>query len=381
MFLKCSARRKNGKEHRSWSIVESRRLGDGRCVQRHVLYLGEINDSQRTAWQKSIKVLEHGGKAPVQMAIFPEDRAPRGGGSEPVIHVKLNELELHRPRQWGGCWLALELWRQLGLDTFWRENLSASREGTRWDLVLTVLVVYRLLDPGSEWRLHRQWFERTALSDLLDEDFRLAVDDTLYRCHDKLLKHKEALFVFLRDRWRDLFGAKFDVLLYDLTSTYFECDVPDIDGLRRFGYSRDKRGDCVQVVVALIVTPEGFPVGYEVFAGNTADSSTLRQMLAEIKARYGKAEHTWLMDRGIPTEEVLEEMRASNPPIRYLVGTPKGRLSKLESALAQVPWQTAREGIEVKLVKEDDELYVLAKSEARISKERGMRRRRLKKSS
>jgi transposase len=379
MFLKCSARRKNGKEHRSWSIVESRRLGDGRCVQRHVLYLGEINDSQRTAWQKSIKVLEHGGKAPVQMAIFPEDRAPRGGGSEPVIHVKLNELELHRPRQWGGCWLALELWRQLGLDTFWRENLSASREGTRWDLVLTVLVVYRLLDPGSEWRLHRQWFERTALSDLLDEDFRLAVDDTLYRCHDKLLKHKEALFVFLRDRWRDLFGAKFDVLLYDLTSTYFECDVPDIDGLRRFGYSRDKRGDCVQVVVALIVTPEGFPVGYEVFAGNTADSSTLRQMLAEIKARYGKAEHTWLMDRGIPTEEVLEEMRASNPPIRYLVGTPKGRLSKLESALAQVPWQTAREGIEVKLVKEDDELYVLAKSEARISKERGMRRRRLKK--
>jgi transposase len=379
MFLKCSARRKNGKEHRSWSIVESRRLGDGRCVQRHVLYLGEINDSQRTAWQKSIEVLEHGGKAPVQMAIFPEDRAPRGGGSEPVIHVKLNELELHRPRQWGGCWLALELWRQLGLDTFWRENLSASREGTRWDLVLTVLVVYRLLDPGSEWRLHRQWFERTALSDLLDEDFRLAVDDTLYRCHDKLLKHKEALFVFLRDRWRDLFGAKFDVLLYDLTSTYFECDVPDIDGLRRFGYSRDKRGDCVQVVVALIVTPEGFPVGYEVFAGNTADSSTLRQMLAEIKARYGKAEHTWLMDRGIPTEEVLEEMRASNPPIRYLVGTPKGRLSKLESALAQVPWQTAREGIEVKLVKEDDELYVLAKSEARISKERGMRRRRLKK--
>ena len=378
MFLKCSLRHKDGKEHRSWSIVESRRLCDGRRVQRHVLYLGEINDSQRAAWQKSIEVFENDGKEPTQMSIFPDDRTPQGG-REPVIQVRLNELELHRPRQWGACWLALELWRQLGLDGFWRELLPASREGTRWDLVLTVLVIYRLIDPGSEWRLHRQWFERSALGDLLHEDCRLAGDDTLYRCQDKLLEHKESLFLFLKERWRDLFGAKFEVLLYDLTSTYFECDVPPREGLRRFGYSRDKRSDCVQVVVALIVTPEGFPLGYEVFAGNTIDNTTLREMLAKIEARYGKAERTWLMDRGIPTEAVLEEMRESDPPVRYLVGTPKGRLTKLEAALASADWQTAREGVEVKLLKQEGELYVLAKSEARIGKERGMRRRRLKK--
>ena len=378
MFLKCSIRRKDGKEHRSWSIVESRRLGDGRCVQRHVLYLGEINDSQRAGWQKSIEVFDEDAKGPVQLAIFPEDRTPQGS-HEPVIHVKLNELELHRPRQWGACWLALELWRALGLDGFWREKLPPNREATRWDLVLTVLVVYRLLDPGSEWRLHRHWFECSALADLLGQDFRLAVDDTLYRCHDKLLEHRDALFGFLKDRWRDLFGAKFEVLLYDLTSTYFECDVPPGGGLRRFGYSRDKRSDCVQVVVALVVTPEGFPVGYEVFCGNTADNTTLRAMLAKIETRYGKAERTWLMDRGIPTEQVLEEMRQSDPPVRYLVGTPKGRLSRLESSLAQAPWQRVREGVEVKLLKQEGELYVLAKSHARVGKERGMRRRRLKK--
>jgi len=378
MYLKCSLRRKDGKEHRSWSIVESQRLKDGRCLQRHVLYLGEINDNQRAAWQKSIEVFEDGSPRPVQMSIFPEDRKPEAEG-QPVIHVRLKELSLWRPRQWGACWLGLELWRQLGLGEFWREKLPSSREGTRWDLVLTVLVIYRLISPGSEWRLHRQWFAQSALGDLLGEDFRLAADDTLYRCHDKLLEHKEALFLYLRQRWQDLFGARFEVLLYDLTSTYFECDVPEQEGLRRFGYSRDKRGDCVQVVIGLIVTPEGFPVGYEVFEGNTADSTTLRQMLSKIEAGYGKAERTWLMDRGIPTEEVLEEMRKSDPPVRYLVGTPKGRLSRLEAALTQVPWQKAREGVEVKLVKEDGDLYVLAKSQARVSKERGMRRRRLKK--
>lgn len=378
MFLKCSIRRKDGKEHRSWSIVESRRLTDGRCLQRHVLYLGEISDSQQAAWRKSIAVFDDDDKAPVQMVIFPEDRAAHPS-EEPVIQVRLNAMELHRPRQWGACWLALEVWRQLGFEGFWREKLPRGRKGTPWDMVLTVLVVYRLIDPGSEWRLHRQWFERSALGDLLGYDCRLVQDDTLYRCMDKLLAHEDALFGFLKDRWSDLFGAKFDVLLYDLTSTYFECDVPPADGLRRFGYSRDKRSDCVQVVVALIVTPEGFPLGYEVMAGNTIDSSTLREMLKKVETRYGKAERTWLMDRGIPTEAVLEEMRKSDPPVRYLVGTPKGRLTKLESALAESQWKTARQGVEVKLVKEDGELYVLAKSAARAGKERGMRMRRLKK--
>jgi transposase len=378
MFLKCSTRRKDGKTHRSWSIVESRRLRDGQILQRHVLYLGEINDSQLASWQKSIEVFEEGVEAPRQVALFPEDRV----GEEtavPQIQIKLGELTLHQPRQWGACWLALEIWQQLQLDRFWRERLPASREGTRWDLVLTTLAIYRLLDPGSEWRLHRQWYERNAMADLLEQDERLAADDTLYRCHDKLLEHKEALFTHLQERWRELFNARFDVLLYDLTSTYFECDEPVEDGLRRFGYSRDKRSDCVQVVIALVVTPEGFPLGYEVLTGNTSDKTTLRSMLKKIEERYGQAERTWLMDRGIPTEEVLAEMRASTPPVRYLVGTPKGRLTRLEKDLTNLPWQQARAGVNVKLLPQGGEVYVLAKSHSRVAKERGIRQRKLKK--
>jgi hypothetical protein len=376
MYLKCSVRRKDGKEHRSWSIVESRRVRGGSTVQRHLLYLGEINDSQQAAWQKSIAVFAEGETEPQQVALFPEDRV--GATTEvPQLQLRLSALTLHRPRQWGACWLALELWRELRLDRFWQERLAPSREGTRWDLVLTTLALYRWLDPGSEWRLHREWFERTALGDLLQQDCALVADDTLYRCHDLLLAHKAALFSHLQERWRDLFNAKFDVLLYDLTSTYFECDPPEDARLRRFGYSRDKRSDCVQVVIALIVTPEGFPLGYEVLAGNTADKTTLKGMLAKIEQQYGKAERTWLMDRGIPTEEVLEEMRTSTPPVRYLVGTPKGRLSKLEKELAALPWQEARAGVAVKLLPQEDELYVLAQSDARVAKERAMRRRRL----
>lgn len=377
MFLKCSKRRKDGKEHRSWSIVESRRLSGGRCVHRHVLYLGEINDSQRAAWQKSIEVFEDGREQPVQMMIFPEDRQPCD--VEGMIGVRLNEMELHRPRQWGACWLGLETWRQLGLDGFWAGRLTPSREGTQWDQVLTVLVIYGLIDPGSEWRLHRQWFDRSAMGDLLGRDFRLAVDDTLYRCLDRLLEHKEALFGHLQKRWKDLFGAKFDVLLYDLTSTYFESDPPFAEGdKRKFGYSRDKRSDCVQVVIALIVTPEGFPVAYEVLAGNTSDKTTLKDFLKKIEDQYGKAERIWVMDRGIPTEEVLQQMRQSDPPVYYLVGTPKGRLKQYEADLLKLPWEKVREGVEVKLLSQEGELYVFAQSRNRIGKERSMRKRQLK---
>jgi transposase len=378
MFLKCSVRRKDGKEHRSWSIVESRRVHGGGVVQRHLLYLGEINDSQQAAWQKSIAIFAEGEEEPQQVALFPEDRV--GASTQvPQIQLKLQEITLHRPRQWGACWLALALWRELRLDQFWREKLPPSREGTRWDLVLTTVAIYRWLDPGSEWRLHREWFERSALGDLLGQDCRLVADDTLYRCHDLLLTHKTALFTHLQERWRDLFNARFEVLLYDLTSTYFEGVPPEREGLRRFGYSRDKRSDCVQVVIALIVTPEGFPLGYEVLTGNTADKTTLKGMLEKIEKQYGKAERTWLMDRGIPTEEVLEEMRTSTPPVRYLVGTPKGRLSKLEKDLAAQPWQAARPGVAVKLLPQEGELYVFAQSDARVAKERSMRLRRIRK--
>ena len=219
----------------------------------------------------------------------------------------------------------------------------------------------------------------SAMADLLGADFRLAEEHKLYACHDLLLEHKEALFSHLHQRWADLFGAKFDVLLYDLTSTYFESPAPEDEAdKRRYGYSRDKRSDCVQVVIALIVTPEGFPLAYEMLPGNTADSTTLRGMLRKIEAQYGKANRIWVMDRGIPTEEVLAEMRAADPPVSYLVGTPKGRLSKLEKALLTRPWQAVRHGVDVKLLAQDQELYVFAKSHARVHKERAMRQRKLK---
>jgi hypothetical protein len=288
-------------------------------------------------------------------------------------------LRLERPRQWGACWLALKLWQQLGLDQFWSARLLPSRKGTRFDQVLLVLVVYRLLSPGSEWRLHRHWFERSALGDLLGVDAALADIHTLYACHDRLLAHKEAVFDHLVGRWRDLFNATFDVLLYDLTSTYFESDPPlDEEDKRRFGYSRDHRPDCVQVVIALVVTPEGLPLAYEVLAGNTVDATTLKDFLGRIERQYGKARRVWCMDRGVPTEEVLAQMRASDPPVQYLVGTPKGRLTRLEQTLLEQPWQVARPGVQVKLLAPDGELYVFAESRDRVAKERSMRRRQLK---
>src|ERR1700674_3833170 len=379
MYLKRNRRLKDGKEHVYWNIVESKRCAGGKVVQRQVLYLGEINDGQREAWCRVIDAFDEGTQRPTQLALFSADRAVPAHAQGHGVAVRLDAMELHRPRQWGACWLASTLYEQLGLDRFWAERLPASREGTRWDHVLTTLICYRLIDPGSEWRLHRLWFERSAMGDLLGADFGLVEKNALYRCLDKLLAHKAALFDHLRGRWQDLFGARFDVLLYDLTSTYFECDPPANDAdKRRYGYSRDKRSDCVQVVIALIVTPEGFPLAYEVLPGNTSDKTTLRAFLNKIEAQYGKAQRIWVMDRGIPTEAVLAEMRAADPPVSYLVGTPKGRLTKLEQALIGLPWQAVRDGVDVKLLAQEPKLYVFAQSHARIAKERAMRRRKLK---
>jgi hypothetical protein len=377
MFLRCTTRKKDGKEHRYWNVVENRRISSGRVVQRQVLYLGEINDSQREAWRKTIEVFEDGGTT-AQMALFPEDR-PVEIDDEQVVKIRLKDVELRRPRQWGACWLACKLYEQLGLDKFFGEKLPPSRKGTRWDLIVQALCSYRLMEPGSEWKLHRYWYEKSAMADLLGAGFELVEIHKLYQCLDRLMVHKRALFDHLTQRWKDLFNTKFDVLLYDLTSTYFESDPPFPEGdKRKHGYSRDKRFDCVQVIIALIVTPEGFPLAYEVLAGNTADNTTLPGFLKKIEARYGKAERIWVMDRGIPTEAVLQQMRESDPPISYLVGTPKGRLTRYEKSLTDQPWHKVREGVEVKLLTQDDEVYVLTQSRDRVHKERSMRRRQLK---
>src|ERR1051326_653994 len=378
MFLRYTTRKKNGKEHRYYSLVENRRVASGRVVQRHALYLGEINDPQQEAWRKTIEIFEEGRARPRTVALFPEDRIGPVK-DEQIVRIRLQELSLHRPRQWGACWLAVELWEQLGLDGFWAQRLPPSRKGTRWDWVLQILVVYRLPDPGSEWPLYRYWFEHSAMADLLGADEQLAQIHKLYQCHERLLAHKQELFSHLTQRWKDLFNARFDVLLYDLTSTYFESDPPFPEGdKRRYGYSRDKRPDCVQVVVALIVTPEGFPLAYEVLAGNTSDKTTLEDFLKKIEEQYGKAERIWVMDRGIPTEKTLEQMRQAKPPVHYLVGTPRGHLTQYEQRLAELPWQVAREGVSVKLLVQENELYVLAQSQDRVNKERAMRRSQLK---
>jgi len=380
MFLRKTQRKKDGKTHDYWSVVENKRVAGGRVVQRHVLYLGEINSAQAAVWRKAIEVFDDDAGHPRTMALFPEDRCAAVASDASVVQLRLSGMRLCRPRQWGACWLAGQLWQTLQLDQFWADRLPPSRKATRWDQVLQVLVSYRLIAPGSEWKLHRDWFGKSAMADLLGADFGLAEAHKLYACHDFLLPHKDALFAHLMVRWRDLFNANFDVLLYDLTSTYFEINASDVaeGDKRRHGYSRDQRPDCPQVVIALVVTPDGLPLAYEVLPGNTADCTTLRIFLARIEQQYGRARRVWVMDRGIPTEAVLAEMRGSDPPVQYLVGTPKGRLSRLEKQLLAKPWQEARPGVSVKLLAEDGELYVFAESVERVSKERAMRKRQLK---
>ena len=331
MYLRRNRRLKDGKEHCYWNIVESKRCAGGKVVQRQVLYLGEINDSQREAWCEVIEAFDEGSQRPTQLALFPAERAMPEHAKGYGVQVRLDRMQLHRPRQWGACWLACTLYEQLGLDEFWARRLPASREGTAWHHVLQTLVCYRLIDPGSEWRLHRQWFEQSAMGDLLGEDYALVEKNALYRCLDKVLAHKHDLFApsaaaLARPVWRAVRCAAVrpDEHLLRVDPPADETDK------RRYGYSRDKRGDCVQVVIALIVTPEGFPLAYEVLPGNTADNTTLRAFLQKIETQYGKADRIWVMDRGIPTEEVLREMRQADPPVCYLVGTPKGRLGKLE---------------------------------------------------
>ena len=309
------------------------------------------------------------------MSLFPDDRELPADAVDSA-QVRLSGLELRRPRVFGNCWLACELWQQLGLDEFWRQRLPQGRETVGWEKVLRLLVVNRLLDPGSEFRVHRQWYVDSAMDELLESSFSVAEKDRLYRCLDRVLEHKQELFVFLKQRWADLFAADFEVLLYDLTSTYFEGEMEQNPKAKR-GYSRDGRPDCLQLVIALVVTPDGFPLAYEVLNGNTADCSTLRDFLKKIETTYAKARRVWVMDRGIPTEAILKEMREPERQTFYLVGTPKGRINQHEKKWLDLPWQKVRDSVEVKLYEHEGELYVLAKSSGRQAKEIAMRRKRL----
>jgi hypothetical protein len=338
MFLRCHSRKKNGKAHRYWSVVESRRLHNGSTAQHQVLYLGEINDSQQSAWRKTLEVFDEDRGRSCQLSLFPDDRAIPADALD-AVSVVLSEMRLRRPRSFGDCWLGCLLWKELHLDRFWSRTLGADRGGVPWEKVIELLAVNRLCEPGSEFALHRRWFDASAMDELLGVDFAAAEKDRLYRCLDRVLPHKDALCQHLTERWRTLFDARFDVLLYDLTSTYFEGSCQQIPKARH-GYSRDGRGDCRQVVIALVVSADGFP-----------------------------------MDRGIPTKATLQRMRDER--IGYLVGTPRALLSKLQQDLIQRSWEQVHQGMRVKLLARDGELYVLAQSDDRRHKENAMRRRKL----
>ena len=389
MFLRSHIRRKDGKDHRYWTIAESVRNGH-RVFQRQVLYLGELNDSQQKGWTHAINVLGEDGDER-QMTLFPMDRTAPEGTMSPV-HVNLAALTLSHQRQWGGCWLAMELWNRIGLDSFWRPLLPRSRKGINWLALLKVLVTYRLVDPGSEWKCHREWLEKSAMRDLLGDDV-LVGKSTLYNALDGLCEHSDKLFAFLRNRWCDMFGSRCDVVLYDLTSTYFECDGTKVErsALQRHGYSRDKRGDCLQVVIALVLTPDGFPLAYEVMPGNTSDKETQMPFIRRLEGKYGRIGNLWLMDRGVPSEKTLKEMREGG--YRYLVGAPRGHLKVLGDKLKKTDWQNVQDGVDVKVAKADDmeekdadgkvtripgDTFVLTRSAARSLKETSMRVKRIR---
>ncbi|HWT81311.1 MAG TPA: IS1634 family transposase, partial [Candidatus Methylomirabilis sp.] len=368
-------RKKDGKEHRYWSVVENRRLRAGHTTQRTVLYLGEINDTQQAAWRKHLDVLNEVSQQTEQICLFPEDREIPPDVLH-GLHIKLSELTLRHPRVFGDCWLGCRLWDELHLGSFWRARLPAGKAEVPWFKVLELLTVRQLVAPGSKWHLHRRWFLSSAMDQLLEEDFAVAAKNRLYECLDRIDQHRTALFTHLQGRWKDLFGATYDLLLYDLTSTYFEGEMEQAPKAKH-GYSRDKRSDCRQVVIAVVLSPEGFPLAYEILPGNTSDRTTLPSFLEKIQAQYGRARRIWIMDRGIPTEEMLAHMRQSDPPVGYLVGTPRARWDQFREPLEQQPWQKLRDTVEVKLLRQDQEVYVLAKSEGRRQKETAIRRRKL----
>ena len=374
MFLRCHSRKKNGKVHRYWDVVETRRLASGTTAQRQLLYLGELDGAQEATWHRTIEVFDEAKCQSRQLSLFLADQ-PISPGQVDALSLRVSQMTLRRPRSFGDCWLGCQLWREIGLDGFWREKLAGERGDVPWEKVLQLLAVNRLCDPGSELAVHRSWFLNSAMDELLEVDFAVAEKDRLYRCLDRILPHKDELCKFLVSRWKTLFDARFDILLYDLTSTYFE-GLCEQNSKAKHGYSRDSRPDCRQVVIALIVTTDGLPLAYEVLAGNTADKTTLKSFLARIESMYGKARRVWVMDRGIPTEATLEEMRKDG--VAYLVGTPKSSLSKMEEKLVDKPWEAVHEGMSVKLLEQDQELYVQARSSDRQKKETAMRRRKLR---
>jgi hypothetical protein len=374
MFLRCHKRKKNGKLHQYYSVVENRRIANGRVSQKTVLYLGEITNDQEKAWRKTLQVFDVDQNKPVYKYLFATEEESICEDID-AIPVRLSHLKLSHPRAFGDCWLGCQIWDELKLDSFWKKRIDGYKTTIAFSKVLKLLVINRLIKPGSEFYVHQHWFDQTAMDVLLDCDFTVAQKNRLYECLDKILPYKDDLCQYLKERWETLFDISYDVLLYDLTSTYFE-GLCEQNPKAQFGHSKDRRSDCRQVLIALVVTPDGFPLNYEVLAGNTSEKTTLADLLTKIELRYGKSRRVWLMDRGIPKEETLSLMR--NNGVNYLVGTPRKLLDSFEQSLLQTQWQQARGDVYVKSIKDQGETYVLAKSKARLQKERAIRHRKLR---
>jgi len=371
MFLRPNRRSKDGKDHSYWSLVETVRTPDG-PRQRTLCYLGELNSSAQARWLKTIEVLNEQGEAQ-QLKLFPSQVEPPPDDPQ-VARVLLNKVRLERTRQFGSCWLGLQLWKRLQLDQFFESAADEHEADVPWSRVAAVLAINRLCAPGSELAIEERWYPSTALDDLLGIEESKINDTRLYRCLDRILPHKTKLERHLKQRYGELFGAEFDVLLYDLTSTYME-GAAEKNPMMRRGYSRDHRPDCEQMVIALIVNSEGFPFSYETFDGNRADVSTMETILRMVERKYGKARRIWVFDRGIVSEENLRAIRKRGG--QYLVGTPRSQMKQFEEELLKDNWTQVRSDVEVKKVAipKGEETYILCRTAGRREKEKAIRNR------
>jgi transposase len=371
MFLRPNRRSKDGKDHTYWSLVETVRTPDG-PRQRTLCYLGELNSSTQARWLKTIEVFNEQGEAQ-QLKLFPSHVEPPADDPQ-VARVLLNQVRLERTRQFGACWLGLELWRRLELDRFFEQTVDEQEADVPWSRVAAVLAINRLCAPGSELAIEQRWYPSTALDDLLGIEEGKINDTRLYRCLDRILPHKTKLEQHLKQRYGELFGAEFDVLLYDLTSSYVE-GAAEKNPMMRRGYSRDHRPDCEQMVIALIVNSEGFPFSYETFDGNRADVSTMEAILRMVERKYGKARRIWVFDRGIVSEENLAAIRKRSG--QYLVGTPRSQMKQFEEELLKDDWTQVRPEVEVKRVAipQGEETFILCRTSGRKEKEKAIRKR------
>src|SRR5437899_3751832 len=371
MFLRSNHRIKDGKDHTYWSLVETVRTPDG-PRQRTLCYLGELNGSAQARWLKSVEVFNEQGEAQ-QLKLFPSHIEVPDDDPQ-LARVLVNRVRLERARQFGGCFLGWELWKRLELNRFFELTMDEEAAEVPWSRVAAVLAINRLCAPGSELAIEERWYPATALDDLLEIEEGKINDTRLYRCLDRMLPHKRKLEQHLKQRYGELFGAEFDVLLYDLTSTYVE-GAAEKNSMMGRGYSRDHRPDCEQMVIALIVNSEGFPFSYETFDGNRADVSTMEVILRMVERKYGKARRVWVFDRGIVSEENLAAIRKRGG--QYLVGTPRSQMKQFEGELLKEDWTWVRPEVEVKKVAmpEGEETYILCRTAGRKEKEKAIRSR------